>query len=80
MPTLRTPKDRLTDVCLGSNSLKRRAQVIAQLHQGVRTEGHNHGARVLESGSQLLDTISKARFTGVIWLDAAARYLVPHAD
>jgi hypothetical protein len=38
LPTLRTPKDRGTDVPLGSNSLKRSVQVVAQLDDCV--EGH----------------------------------------
>ena len=38
MPTQRTPKNWATDVSLGSNSLKRRVQVIAQLDDCV--EGH----------------------------------------
>jgi hypothetical protein len=38
MPTPRTPKNWGTDVSLGSNSLKRRVQVIGQLDDCV--EGH----------------------------------------
>jgi hypothetical protein len=49
MPTPRTPKNWGTDVSIGSNSLKRRVQIITQLHDCV--EGH----ALMPLGAQLLN-------------------------
>jgi hypothetical protein len=53
MAATRAPKDRGTDVALGSNSLKRRIQVIAQVDDCV--EGH----ALQPVGAQVLDHFRK---------------------
>jgi hypothetical protein len=53
MPATRASKDRGTDVALGSNSLKHRIQVIAQVDDCV--EGH----ALQPVGAQVLDHFRK---------------------